>query len=338
MMAGDFYSAAEQGHYDLVKLGDLPLECGETLRECELAVATFGSLNAEKDNAILVPTWYAGTHKAIADAYIGPGRALDPERYFIIVANQIGGGLSTSPNTFASGPGMFPDIAIEDDVTAQERLVTSHFGIDQLALVVGGSMGGMQAFAWSAKFPEKVQRVAALAASPCASSYLRALLSAMDDTLAVSLRSTSAILSVHARLWAVLGLSPEFFSGRHFENLGFGDAGSFVAGFLDPFFAPMNPEVLRCMIAKAARADVEFPHLENGTNGEAAKMPVIFALPIKSDAVFPPSDVARRCWSLPNAKVQVLDSAHGHLALFGADPTFLQQVDEALLELLEREV
>ena len=125
---------------------------GSTLPDLRLAVATYGTLNEAKDNAILIPTWFAGTHQTWELVYIGSGRALDPDRWFIMVVNQIGNGLSTSPHTAGGGVAMsrFPHVTIGDDVRAQEQLLRQVFGIDRLALVVGGSMGAQQTSACSA--------------------------------------------------------------------------------------------------------------------------------------------------------------------------------------------
>jgi homoserine O-acetyltransferase len=94
----EFYSQTVHGPYQTLEVGDLVLERGGTLRKCQIAYAVFGELNATKDNVILVPTWFAGTNKIMQQVYIGPGRALDPRKYFIVVVNQIGGGLSSSPH------------------------------------------------------------------------------------------------------------------------------------------------------------------------------------------------------------------------------------------------
>ena len=137
-----YYTTEVHGPYEMFSLGDFVLEEGRTLRDCKLAYATFGELNEAKDNAILVTTWFSGTHQIMRDLYIGPEHALNPEEYFIVVVNQIGNGLSTSPHntpgTFASGP-RFPRVRIGDDVVAQERLLREGFGIEELALVVGGT-------------------------------------------------------------------------------------------------------------------------------------------------------------------------------------------------------
>ena len=94
MIENSYYSQDVHGPYELHDIGNLDLEEGGTIRACKLAYATFGKLNAAKDNAILIPTWYSGTNKIIEQVYVGQGRALDPDKYFIVVVNQIGSGLS----------------------------------------------------------------------------------------------------------------------------------------------------------------------------------------------------------------------------------------------------
>jgi len=163
-----YYSHEFHGEYELISVGPLDLEEGGRIPDCQLAVATFGELNEAKDNAILITSWYSGTHQIWRDVYIGPDHALNPERYFIVAVDQIGSGLSTSPHN-AEGPNAelamanFPKVRIGDDVVAQERLLREHFGVDTLALVVGGSMGAQQTYEWAVRFPDKVQRAAPIA-------------------------------------------------------------------------------------------------------------------------------------------------------------------------------
>src|SRR5690348_13610378 len=84
MLDNEYYSQDIHGPYELYNLGDFVLEEGGTIRKCTLAYASFGTLSPARDNAILVPTWFSGTNKIVEQAYIGPGRALDPEKYYII--------------------------------------------------------------------------------------------------------------------------------------------------------------------------------------------------------------------------------------------------------------
>src|ERR1700721_1903374 len=133
--------------------GNLPLESGQVIKDFSLSYATYGTLNAAKSNAILMVTAIGGTHHRL-DYLIGPGKALDTNRYFIITTDAIGNGLSTSPSNSKAQPGMaFPRFAIRDMVETEYRLVTTKFGIEHLFTVVGASMGGMQTLQWGVSHP-----------------------------------------------------------------------------------------------------------------------------------------------------------------------------------------
>jgi len=120
MLNNPYYGQETHGPYELIDLGKFDFEEGGSLANCQLAVATHGKLNAAKDNAILFPTWYSGTNKLLEQVYTGKGRALDPGKYFIIIVNQIGNGLSSSPHNTDLPGGMpsFPKVRIGDDVRA----------------------------------------------------------------------------------------------------------------------------------------------------------------------------------------------------------------------------
>src|ERR1700745_600820 len=165
MIDNSYYSQDIHGPCELYEIGNLELEEGDTIRACKLAYATFGKLNAAKDNAILVPTWYSGTNKIMEQVYIGESHALDPGKYFIVVVNQIGNGLSTSPHNTPPPAGManFPKVRIGDDVRAQHQLLTDRFGLTNLALVVGGSMGAQQTYEGAVRYPEMGKPAAAVA-------------------------------------------------------------------------------------------------------------------------------------------------------------------------------
>ena len=202
MIENPYYSQEGHGPYELRDIGDLDLEEGGTLRGCKLAVATHGQLNAAKDNAILVPTWYSGTSKIIEQAYIGKGRALDPDKYFIVVVNQIGGGLSTSPHNAPDPIGManFPKVRIGDDVRAQHKLLTGTFGLQSLALVVGGSMGAQQTYEWAVRYPEMVRRAAPIAGTAKSTDHFRVFFDTLEAAITSIRRSTAATTS-NRRTW-----------------------------------------------------------------------------------------------------------------------------------------
>ena len=115
---------------DIFDLGDVQLQRGETLRDAKLAYGTYGALNPAKDNVVILPIGYSAQHPDM-EWFIGPDMALDPNKYFIIVPNMFGNGLSSSPsNTPAPHDGpRFPKVTIYDNVRAQHRLVTGDKGV-----------------------------------------------------------------------------------------------------------------------------------------------------------------------------------------------------------------
>jgi homoserine O-acetyltransferase/O-succinyltransferase len=144
----------------------LKLDCQRLLAPFQIAYQTYGTLNAEKSNAILVCHALTGDqHVANTTGWwqtlIGPGRPVDTDRFFVICSNILGGCMgSTGPASFNPETGQpygvdFPVITIGDMVNAQARLI-DHLGIDQLFAVVGGSMGGMQVLEWAARYKDRV--------------------------------------------------------------------------------------------------------------------------------------------------------------------------------------
>ncbi len=156
-MAAYRHPPLAKGHIDaehrMAELGDLGLESGEVIRGYRQSYVAHGELNREKSNAVLVCISLTGNHHRL-DFLIGPGKALDPDQNFIIAADPIANGLSTSPSNSAEQPGMrFPRFTIRDMVESQYRLLTREFGISHLHAVIGASMGGMQALQWAVSHP-----------------------------------------------------------------------------------------------------------------------------------------------------------------------------------------
>lgn len=318
------------------------------MRDCSLAVATLGQLNPARDNAILIPTWYTGTSRIIQDVFVGAGRAIDPDNYFIIIVNQIGNGLSSyAHNTVGTqARARFPKIAIADDVTAQHRLLTERMGLSHLALVMGGSMGAQQACEWAVRYPSMVRRLAAIAGTASTSQINQVI----ADTIIYGLRSdpefkdgtyadsaaVSQGLVQHARLMTLHGLSPAFFEQQHYKTMGFNSVAAFVEGFMTPYFAPMDPNALITMLEKWRMADVS--HVCDGNlNAALARISArTVVLPITEDQYFPSSACLANAQLIAGAKCKPLHSPFGHLALFGADASWLQKLDAELAALLRQ--
>ena len=161
----------------------LPLQGGGSLHDYHLSYETYGSLNAERSNAVLichalnashhVAGSYAGQAKSEGwwDNMIGPGKPVDTNRFFVIGVNNLGscfgstGPMHTNPDTGRIYGADFPVVTVEDWVDSQARLVEA-LGITQLAAVMGGSLGGMQALSWSLQYPEKLRHAVVIASAP----------------------------------------------------------------------------------------------------------------------------------------------------------------------------
>lgn len=155
------------------ELGDFKLVSGENIYDCKIGYRTFGTLNEEKSNAILNPTWFAGTSEHLGNLIgTGPNKLLDSSKYFIIAVDAIGNGISTSSsNSLKQHDKNFPQFTIRDIVNSQYELVSKFLNIDRLFAVVGGSMGSMQALEWIVAYPDFVEKCVAYVPTPWASSY-----------------------------------------------------------------------------------------------------------------------------------------------------------------------
>ena len=143
-------------------MGDLKLESGEVIKDFSISFVTHGTRNADSSNVILVVTAIGGNHHRL-DFLIGPGKALDTDKYFVVSADAIGNGLTTSPSNSTAQPRMrFPRFTIRDMVSSQHRLLTEHVGVKHLVAVVGASMGGMQALQWSVSHPDFSDQIIAM--------------------------------------------------------------------------------------------------------------------------------------------------------------------------------
>jgi homoserine O-acetyltransferase len=161
----------------------LPLQSGASIRDYSLSFETYGTLNADKSNAVLichalnashhVAGVYADQPKNLGwwDNMIGPGKSLDTARFFVIGVNNLGscfgstGPMHVNPDTGRVYGADFPVVTVEDWVNAQARLLDA-LGITQLAAVMGGSLGGMQALSWTLQYPERVKHAVVVASAP----------------------------------------------------------------------------------------------------------------------------------------------------------------------------
>ena len=171
--------AAQTAHFD----APLTLKSGAVLPQYDLVYETYGQLNADKSNAVLICHALSGTHHVAGkyseddkypgwwDNLIGPNKPLDTNKFFVIGVNNLGGchgstgAASINPATSQPWGSAFPILTVEDWVTSQ-TLLADYLGIQQLAAVVGGSLGGMQALQWTIAYPERVRHALVIASAP----------------------------------------------------------------------------------------------------------------------------------------------------------------------------
>jgi len=192
----------------------LTLTCGQTLASYQLIYETYGTLNQDASNAILICHALSGDHHAAGyhdmvdkkpgwwDSAIGPGKAIDTNRYFVIALNNLGGccgstgPTSINPETDQVWGADFPIVTVEDWVESQARLADL-LGIHTFAAIVGGSLGGMQALEWSIRFPERLKSAVIVASAPKLSTQNIAF----NEVARQSIRR-----------------DPDFFDGRYLDN------------------------------------------------------------------------------------------------------------------------
>jgi homoserine O-acetyltransferase len=159
------------------------LASGATIPDCRIAYRTFGRLNPARDNAILIPTFFAGRSE---DHAFMLGEYVDTTRYHVIIADALADGLSSSPSNVApAARAAFRDLTIGDMVDAHHRLLTEKLGIERLRAVIGISMGGFQAFDWAVRYPTFAEAYVPIVGSPRVSPsdrlVYRALISGAEN-------------------------------------------------------------------------------------------------------------------------------------------------------------
>jgi homoserine O-acetyltransferase len=333
--------------YDVFELGDVVLQGGATLRGATLAYKTYGKLNAGKDNVIVYPTWYSGQH-VNNEWLIGRGMALDPEKYFIIVPNMLGNGLSSSPSNTPPpyDRARFPNVTLYDNVTLQHRLVTEKFGTERVALVLGWSMGAQQTFQWGCLYPDMVERIVPFCGSARTSRhnfvFLEGVKSALtaDDTFQGGWydKLPNKGLRAMARVYAGWGFSQAFYREQlDIKKMGYASLEDFLVGFWEGLFLVRDPNNLLTMLWTWQKGDISANPVFNGNLEKAlgAIKARAIVMPGQTDLYFPPEDSQYEVKHMPNAKYLPIPSIWGHFAGGpGTNPEDVKFLDNVLKDLM----
>jgi homoserine O-acetyltransferase len=335
--------------YEIFELGDVVLQCQQTLRNAKLAYKTYGTLNAEKNNVIVYPTWYSGQHHE-NEWLIGEGMALDPKKYFIIIPNLLGNGLSSSPSNTPPpfDQARFPNVTFYDNVKLQHRLVTEKFGIKTIKLVTGWSMGAGQTFQWGALYPDMVERICPFLGSAKTSRHNIVFLEGVKAALTTDNawnhgwydKPPAKGLRAMGRVYAGWGLSQSFYREKiDLTKMGYASLEDFLIGFWENLFFRRDANNLLTMLWTWQQGDISKNEIYQGNFEKALGAIKSKAIVItgKHDLYFPPEDNRYEVDHMPNAELRQTDSIWGHFAGGpGLNPEDVKFIDDSLKELLAR--
>jgi len=332
--------------YEIYSLGDVKLQSGQKLPQAFLAYKTYGTLNYAKSNVIVYPTWFAGQHTD-NEWLIGPGKALDPDKYFIIVPNMLGNGLSSSPsNTPAPfDRANFPLITIYDNVQLQHRLITEKFGITKIALVVGWSLGALQTFQWGTSYPEMVERIAPFGGTaktrPHAQVVFEGLIAALqaDSNWKEGFYDSQPVagLAAMGRAYAPWGFSQAYYLEQLYQSEGYSTLKAYLKDYWDQVFLSFDANDLIAMLRTGITGDISANSEDNRNFEQALNKITAHALvmPGSTDLFFPPEDNAYEVKHMPNAIYQLIESKWGHCFGIGQNEHDSLVIDNYLKQFLQ---
>ena len=313
------------------------LQSGQCLNNTKLAFQTYGSLNDDKTNVILYPTWFSGF---ISDNewLIGIDKALNPDKYFIIVPCLLGNGQSTSPNdTCNSSDNHFIKISLIDNIVAQYRLITEKWDITSIELVLGWSMGAQQTYLWAALYPHMVKRAMPFAGSARTSPHNFVFLEGLRNVLIQEGLNREEKLRLFSRIYAGWGFSQPFYKKECWRQLGFKSLEDFLVGFWENFFLKREPSNLSTLlwtwqygdISKNTTFDNDF---ELAMSSITAKVVILSP---EIDLYFPKEDNMDEILLIKNSTLIIIPGVWGHFSGGGInneDTLFINNCINKLLQ------
>ena len=304
------------------ELGDLAVLSGETIAKARLSWKTHGTLSPSRDNVVLYPTSYSAQHGDL-EWLIGPDGVLDPARWFIVIADQFGNGLSSSPSNTPGYPGL---VTVWDNVQAQARLLRDQWGIERLHAVYGWSMGAMQAYHWAAAFPDRVGRVVINCGVARTSVHNQVFLLGLMATLEAAPEHCSGgrfsarperALRAFARIYAGWALSQDFYrAGLHRTALGAADLDEFLVQGWERRYDGKDAADLYAQLRTWCAGDISANPLYGGDLHRALRAITarVLLMPGETDLYFRVADNAAELPYLRDAVLTPIPSIWGHRA------------------------
>ncbi|MEM9765045.1 MAG: alpha/beta fold hydrolase [Pseudomonadota bacterium] len=310
---------------------DLDLAGGGRLRDCELVYATWGTLNAARDNLVLYPTRFGGTHEQNA-FLIGPGMALDPDRWCIVVPNMLGNGVSTSPSTTGLGLN-FPRVTHADNIALQRAMLRERFGDAPIALAVGWSMGAQQAYRWAVEEPGRVARLCTICGTARTTPHNRVFLESLIAALEADPRYGTgeppvAGLRAAGRIYAGWAYSQPWLKAARHQPMGYADLDDWLTRYWDALFMARDAGDLTAMWRTWIAHDAaDGGDLANSLSQITARTAVATAT---TDLYFTPADCAAEAAMIPGAVYRDIDTDWGHMAGSGQSTADTETINDII--------
>ena len=333
--------------YEKYELGTVSLLSGEKLDSAFLIYKTYGKLNKNKDNVVVLPTFYTGSHQR-NEGFFGIGRAINPEKHFVVSINMFGNGFSSSPsNTPAPQDGpRFPHISLWDNIACQYKLLTENLGIDRIALVTGWSMAGCQAYQWASQYPDFVDAILPFCASAKTSTHNYVFLEGVRAALCADQNWNNGDydsppvdgLKAFARVYAGWAFSQTFYRDSLFQEIGYETMEDLLIDWENEHVENWDANNLLAKLATWQASDISVGPLYNGNFKMALKAirAKTILMPCTQDLYFPPEDNAVEASYIMNAELRPFDSPFGHCAANpGNDSGFEASLERAIGDLLE---
>lgn len=313
--------------HGIFEAGDITLQSGARLPSARLSWKAHGTLSAARDNVIVYPTSYGAQHPDL-EWLIGPGKILDPTRWFIVIPDMFGNGLSTSPADTDEYPTL---VSVHDNVQAQRRALRTLFGIEQVACVYGWSMGALQAYHWAALFPASVQRIVVNCGVARTAVHNQVFLRSLMATLEAAPQHVGngrfatepgAAKRAFGRIYAAWALSQDFYrAGLHLAdgpepNLGAPDLETFLKTDWESRFGARPAANLYAQLRTWDAADISANGQYDGdlTSALRAIRARVLLMPGATDLYFRTADNEAELPNLRHASLQPIPSIWGHRA------------------------
>ena len=334
------------GDFETFNLGDVDLLKGGKLKSAHLAYKTYGELSPAKDNVVVLPTFYTGSHMR-NEGFFGAGRAIDPARHFIVSINLIGNGLSVSPSNAAApyGGSGFPDVTLWDNIALQHRLLTERLGVERIALVAGWSMAGCQSYQWAAQYPDMVDAILPFCASAKTSPHNIVFLEGVKAALCADQNWNGGDytqppvrgLKAFGRVYAGWAFSQSWYREKLHRQLGFETYEDLLVDWEIDHAENWDANNLLAKLKTWQLGDISDNPLYGGDFKLAlgAIKARAILLPCTHDLYFPPEDNEIEARYMPNAECRPFSSVWGHcVASPGNVPEFQACLDGCIAELL----